>query len=140
MAKKTPDNPHHWQFWTRKITDPKWRGQPGYRLTFDAQSQQANELIIVLTENFFRQYRGKQQEFVAVAKLAGGEQWQTVSLSPGEFRSVKGEDVLRSWANVDLLGLRAYYDEGGRFLGSKTWKGSQPKLRSLRWIPAEGTW
>jgi dienelactone hydrolase len=130
----SPDNPHHWQYWTRKITDPKWRGQPGYRLTFDARSEQANELVVVLTENFFRSYRGKQQDFVAVVKLAGGEQWQPVVLSPADFKAVKGEDVLPSWANVDLLGLRAYYVEGGRLLGSKTWKGSQPKLRNLRWL------
>jgi dienelactone hydrolase len=130
----SPDNPHHWQFWTRKIADPKWRGRPGYRLAFDARSEQANELVVVLTENFFRSYRGKQQDFVAVVKLAGGEQWQAVPLSPGDFKAENAENALPSWANVDLLGLRAYYDEGGRLLGSKTWKGSLPKLRNLRWL------
>jgi hypothetical protein len=129
----SPDNPQHWQFWTRKLADPKWTGQPGYRLTFDAQSKQANELVVVLTENFFRSYRGQQQDFVAVAKLTGGDKWQVVTLSPDDFRAKGGEGVLRSWANVDLLGLRAYYDEGGKLLGSKTWAGPQPKLRYLRW-------
>jgi hypothetical protein len=130
----SPDNPHHWQFWTRKITDAKWRGQPGYRLTFDVQTQQANTLIVVLTENFFRSYRGRQQDFVAVVELAGGESSHTVILFLSDFKSVKGKEVLRSWANVDVLGLRAYYDEGDELLGSKAWKGPQPKLRNLRWV------
>ena len=65
------DNSHHWQFWTRKLTDPKWRGRPGYRLTVDVKTEKPNELVVVLTENFFRSYRGKQQDFVAVVKLGG---------------------------------------------------------------------
>ena len=126
-------NPHHWQFWTRKITDPKWRGRPGYRLTFDVKAEKPNQLVVVVTENFFRPYRGKQQDFAAVVKLMGDDQWQTVSLSPEDFRASDSENVLSSWANVDLLGLRAYYDEGGRLLGSMKWAGSQPTFRNLRW-------
>ncbi len=129
----SPGNPHHWQFWTRKIADPKWQGRPGYRLTFDVRAETANELVVVLTENFFRPYRGKRQDFAAVVKLAGGDPWQTVSLSADDFKAVSGENVLSSWANVDILGLRAYCDEGGRLLGSKTWAGSQPTFRDLRW-------
>lgn len=129
----SPDNPHHWQFWTRKLTDPKWRGRPGYRLTVDVKTGKPNELVVVLTENFFRSYRGKQRDFVAVVRLAGGDRWQTISLSPGEFHATEDAKSPSSWNNVDLLGLRAYYDEGGRLLGSKTWAGPQPKLRNLRW-------
>jgi len=129
----SPNNPHHWQFWTRKITDPKWRGQPGYRLTLDVKAKARNELVVVLTENFFRPYRGKQQDFAAVVKLAGGDRWQTVSLSADDFHALSGERALSSWVNVDLLGFRAYYDAGGKRLGSKTWAGSQPTFRNLRW-------
>jgi len=129
----SPDNPHHWQFWTRKITDPKWRGRPGYLLTFDVKAEKPNELVVVLTENFFRGYRGKKQDFAAVVKLAGGDQWQTISLSPDDFKAVDSETVLSSWAEADLLGFRAYCEEGGRLLGSKSWAGSQPTLRNLRW-------
>lgn len=52
------DNPHHWEFSTRKLSDPKWQGQSDQRLTLDVQAEQPNELVIVLTENFFRSYRG----------------------------------------------------------------------------------
>ena len=130
----SPDNPHHWQFWTRKITDPKWRGRPGYLLTFDVKAEKPNQLVVQLTENFFRGYRGKKQDFAAVVKLGGGDQWQTISLSSDDFKAVDGEAVLSSWAEVDLLGLRAYCDEGGTLLGGKTWAGSQPTLRNLQWV------
>lgn len=126
------DNPHHWEYSTRKVTDPKWQGQPGQRLTLDVQAEKANELVVVLTENFFRPYRGKQQEFVAVVKLDGGKDTQTVSLAPGDLKTGDGE-ALSSWKNVDVLSLRAYFDKGNRLLGSKSWVGSQPVFRSLRW-------
>lgn len=125
-------NPHHWEFSTRKLTDPKWQGRPHERLTLDVDVEKPNKLVVVLTENFFRPYRGKSQEFVAVVKLNGGNGTQTVSLESGEFQSVGGE-VLTSWKNVDLLSLRAYYEKDGKLLGSKSWEGGQPKLRKLWW-------
>jgi len=125
-------NPHHWEFSTRKLTDPKWQGQTGQRLALDVQAEKPNELVIVLTENFFRFYRGKSQEFVAVVKLNGGTDSQKVSLDLGDFKTIDGE-ALSTWKNVDLLSLRAYYDKGGKSLGSKAWAGGQPKFRKLYW-------
>jgi hypothetical protein len=125
-------NPHHWEFSTRKLTDPKWQGQTGQRLALDVQADKGNELVIVLTENFFRQYRGKQQEFAAVVKLSGGRDTQTVSLDPKDFKTIDGE-ALSSWKNVDLLSVRAYYDKGNKLIGSKSWAGPQPVFRKLWW-------
>lgn len=125
-------NPHHWEFSTRKLSDPKWQGQSGQRLTLGVQAEKPNELIVVLTENFFRSYRGKSQEFVAVVKLDGGKDVQTVSLKPGDFKTIDGEG-LSSWKNVDLLSLRAYFDKSGKLLGGKNWAGGQPKFRKLWW-------
>ena len=88
--------------------------------------------MIVLTENFFRSYRGPQKEFVAVVKLNGGGDSQTVSLEPGDFKTGDGE-ALSSWKNVDVLSLRAYYEKGEKLLGSKSWAGLQPVFRKLRW-------
>ncbi len=126
------ENPHHWEFSTRKLADPKWQGQPGQRLTLDVQAEKPNELVVVLTENFFRSYRGKSQEFVAVVKLDGGKDTQTVSLGLKDFKTDDGA-ALSSWKNVDVLSLRAYHDKGGKLLGSKSWVGSQPMFRNLRW-------
>ena len=129
------DNPHHWQFWTRKITDPKWRGHRGDRLTFDVQTAKPNQLVVVLTENFFRSYRGRQQDFVAVVDLKGGEAWQTVSLSPSDFKRPGGTEKLGSWTQCDLLGFKAYHipRRSNLRIGGQRWAGSQPVFRNLRW-------
>ena len=131
----SPDNPHHWEYSTRKLNDSKWQGQTGQRLVLDVQAEKPNELVIVLTENFFRSYRGKSQEFVAVVKLSGVEM-QTISLTPGDFRTTEGEK-LSSWKHVDLLSLRAYHDKDGKLLGSKGWTGPQPKFHELRWATGQ---
>ena len=125
-------NPQHWEFSTRKLGDPKWRGQPSQRLTLAVDAEKANELVIVLTENFFRSYRGKSQEFVAVVLLSGGNDTQTIALEPKDFKTGDGE-ALSSWKNVDLLSLRAYYETGSQLLGSKGWTGDPPKFRKLWW-------
>ncbi len=125
-------NPHHWEFSTRKLTDPKWQGQSGQRLAVEVQAEKPNELVIVLTTNFFRHYRGKSQEFVAVVKLNGGKDTQTVALEPKDFKNDEGT-ALASWQNVDLLSLRAYHEKNGTLLGSKSWAGPQPVFRKLWW-------
>ena len=129
------DNPHHWEYSTRKLNDPKWQGQTGQRLIIDVQAEEPNELVIVLTENFFRSYRGKSQEFVAVVKLSGVEM-QTISLTPDDFLTTEGEK-LSSWKNVDLLSLRAYHEKDGKLVGSKSWTGPQPKFHELRWATGQ---
>lgn len=126
------ENPHHWEYSTRKLTDPKWQGQSGQRLILEVQAEKPNELVIVLTENSFRSYRGKMTEFVAVVKLDGGKDIQTVSLQPKDFKASDGEGLL-GWQNVDLLSFRAYYDKGRKLLGSKDWTGPQPSFRKLWW-------
>lgn len=128
----SPENSHHWEYSTRKPTDPKWRGQPGQRLAFDVQAEKPNELVVVLTENCFRSYRGKSQEFMTVVKLSGGNDSQIVSLEPKNFKASEGA-TLTSWQNVDLLSLRAYYEKGDTLLGSKRWHGPQPVFRKLWW-------
>ncbi|QDU19012.1 hypothetical protein [Urbifossiella limnaea] len=125
------DNPHHWEFSTRKLADPKWRGQAGQRLTVEVRAEKPNELVVVLTENVFRSYRGKQKEFAALLKLVGRDT-QAVPLGPKDFRANDGE-ALSSWQNVDLLSFRAYHERGDKLLGSKGWAGPQPVFTKLWW-------
>ena len=128
------DNPHHWQFWTRKITDPKWRGPAGARLTFDVNTSKPNRLVVVINENFFRGYRGRQRDVVAVVNLEGGDRWQPVTLPASAFKTLDGKATLASWDHADLLGFRAYFDSrDGRSVGSKRWAGSRPRFRNLHW-------
>ena len=84
--------------------------------------------MIVLTENYFRSYRGKQKEFAAVVKLSGVQEAQTISLAPGDFRTIDGE-TLTSWERIDLLSFRAYHGN----LGSRNWAGPQPSFKKLNW-------
>ena len=129
------DNPHHWQYWTRKINDPKWQGRKGYRLSFDVKSNAKNPLIVIVSENFFRSYRGKQQDYVATVPLSG-DGWQAVTLAVDDFASLDGNKQLASWDHLDLLGLRPYHDERGSGLrvGSDQWAGAKPQFRNLRWV------
>ena len=90
------------------------------------------ELVMVLTENFFRGYRGRQGQFVAVVKLGGDRETNTVSLGPADFETIDGEP-LATWKDVDLLSLRAYFEKGDTLLGSKRWAGAQPTFGNLRW-------
>ncbi len=127
------NNPHHWEFSTRKIGDPKWRGEPGQRLVLDVQSEVANELIVIITTHFFRTARGKSREFAAVVPLGGGTEVQEVTLHLSDFRPVDGAEPLENWHAADILSLRPYHDSGSQQLGSKSWRGTQPKFHSLRW-------
>jgi hypothetical protein len=74
-----------------------------------------------------------------VRELAGGARWQTVSFSPEDFHAVGGQESLSSWAELDLLGFRAYADDGESLLGSRSWSGSQPAFRNVRWTQEQGT-
>jgi len=129
------DNPHHWQYWTRKINDPKWRGRSGSQLALEVKSDEPNELVIMLTENFFRSYRGRQQEYLSLVPLKGGDDWQSVKLSPSDFLTPDKQQPLESWEHLDLLGLRAFYQQRGSdtIFGSNRWKGPQPTFRNMRW-------
>jgi len=130
------DNPHHWQLWTRKITDPKWRGGDGESLVFEVRTEKPNQLIVVITENFFRGYRGRRRgDSVTVVKLPGGGDWHTIRLAPSDFIHQETSKRLESWKVADLLGFRAYYgNRGGQVLGSTRWAGGRPEFRNLRWV------
>jgi len=125
-------NPHHWEFSTRKLSDPKWQGEAGRSLVLELKVDKPNELVIVLTENFFRSYRGKTEEYFAVLQLQGGPDPQVLSLTPSDFQSPTGQR-LASWQNIDILSLRAYYQKGEKLVGSKQWQGPLPQFQKLHW-------
>ena len=93
------------------------------------------ELVVVVTKNFFRPYRGKSLDFVAVVPLKGGKP-TTISLSPADFTPASKGPPLTSWEQADLLGFRAYYGTRRQEadFGSTRWAGKQPTLSNLRWL------
>lgn len=126
-------NPHHWQYWTRKINDQKWMGEDKEKLTLDVRVENANEIVFAINENFFRGYRGRSRLTYAVKKLTAG-QWQTISLAPDDFKTLDGEERLEHWQHADEFGIRAFVDDGmGGHVGTKSWNGKQPEFRNLRW-------
>jgi dienelactone hydrolase len=124
-------NPHHWEYSTRKLNDPKWRGSSEAKLCLDVSVERDNELIVVLTENFFRSYRGPMQEYVARVPLRGTGT-EAIKLLPSDFQSIAGVPLL-SWQNVDLLSFRAYYEKDNTLIGSKQWEGKKPAFQRLFW-------
>lgn len=135
--KLSADNPHHWQYWTRKISDLKWRGSKGDQLVFDVCSQKPNTLVVLVVENFFRPYRGRNRKYAVEVKLTGNEEWQTVTLSPQDFRGTEDAEELVSWSHLDELGFVAQHRRDRRdkhaTLGASRWAGPQPVFRRLRW-------
>lgn len=48
---------------------------------------------------------------MAIVKLHGGRDSQTIALDPGDFQTID-RVALSSWKNIDMLSLRAYYEKG----------------------------
>ncbi len=131
-------NPHHWQFWTRKVTDPKWRGPKGARLALEVKSARENRLVAIVRENEWRRYRGRRKEYLAQVNLKASDDWQEIRLQAADFKNAKDAAPLAAWDEIDQLGLRAYADivQRGKkvHLGGK-WAGPMPQFRIVRWVP-----
>ena len=63
---------------------------------------------------------------------ATGPTWAETQIESRHFKTSDGE-ALSSLKNVDLLSLRAYYDNSGKLIGSKSWAGPQPVFKKLWW-------
>ena len=125
-----------WQHWTRKVTDPKWRGPQGAKLALTIQSEQPNVLGVVLHENTWRQYRGKKRTYVAEMKLKGGKA-ETVSLALTDFKNVTDGEPLKNWEQLDELGLVAKATLRGPKpieVAADPWQGPRPMFKRLEWV------
>jgi len=132
----SPENPHHWQFWTRKVTDPKWRGPSGARLAMTLKVEHDNTLVLVLRENEWRS-RGKRREYAAEVRLDGAADPQTVRLSAADFKDTATGEPLAGWAEIDQLGVRAQANverDGKKTRLGGRWEGPQPEFHDLRWV------
>ncbi|MFN0054276.1 MAG: dienelactone hydrolase family protein [Planctomycetales bacterium] len=114
-----------WPFRTNKLQDPKWKAPAKARLVLEVQSLQPGELVLEIDQH------------AAVCRLNGGEDWQSFSLSPGDFLTLD-DDALADWSMAKELVIAdrivQRIDGRQKSLGG-AWQGELPRFRRLRWEP-----
>ena len=121
------------QTWTRKLTDPLYRGADGARLKLTLKMPRTNQLDLVAIENEWRSYRGAKQTYVCHREIPGAAGEQTLTLSPADFRSNDGP--LKSWREVDQFALSAFHSERGETASrAPKWDGPAATFVRLEWI------
>ena len=115
--------------WTRKVTDPLWRGPEGSKLVLTLQMPQTNRFHLVLQQNEWRGYRGPRRTFVCSREIPGSDSPQTLTLSLSDFTSPEGSPT--SWSEIDQLGLCANYGLPANEV--PLWKGPTPEFLRVAW-------
>lgn len=122
----------HQQMWTRKITDPLWRGPDGSKLVLTLKMPQTNRFHLVLQQNEWRSYRGQRRTFVCTQEIPGTDTPQTLTLALSDFTSPEGPPT--SWSELDQLGLCAHFaPKGSAASEAPLWKGPAPEFVKLAW-------
>lgn len=123
------------QTWTRKLTDPLFRGPAGATLNLTLALPQANRLTFVVVENEWRGERGPRRTFACVREIAGGIDPQSVALTPADFTGLAEKDgMLASWDQVDQFGICAHHEGSGIPASESKWAGGPPVFTRLEWI------
>jgi hypothetical protein len=119
--------PDEWACSTHKVGDETYAAPDGATLAIDILAQEPNTLVILI------------DEYAAEVPLSGGDQWQTVALEPQEVCNADG-DPLGGWQNIRRLKLTPTEhlkpkrgSEGSPKRIGKSWSGSEPRFRNLRW-------
>jgi hypothetical protein len=123
--------PEDWARRTHKVYDDRWQAPADATLALDVRSEKANKMAVGI------------DEFAAEIAIEGGRQWQSIRLSPTDFRDVEGES-LPNWDDVKELRLGAKETLRAKGRGARksrvfgaTWQGPEPEFRNLRWISEE---
>ena len=120
------------QFWTRKLTDPAWRGRAGTKLKLTLKMPTTNTLSFVVIENEWRSHRGPRKTFVCEREIVGSDAEQSVLLEAKDF--VSDNVALKSWDGVDQFGICRHFTERGSATARKsTWIGPAPTFVRLEW-------
>jgi len=122
-------NATHQQLWTRKITDPLWRGPEGSKLHITLKLPQTNRLSFVLNQNEWRSYRGPRRTFVCTREIQGSDVPHTLTLALTDFTSPEGSPT--SWSEIDQLGLCASHGLPANEV--PRWKGPAPEFLLVEW-------
>ena len=120
------------QFWTRKLTDPVWRGREGTKLKLTLKMPKTNTLSFVVIENEWRSYRGPRKTFVCEREIAGSDAEQSVILEAQDF--VSDNVALKSWDGADQFGICRHFSERGSTATRRpSWMGPAPTFVRLEW-------
>jgi hypothetical protein len=124
-----------WQHWTRKVTDLKWRGPAGAKLALTLKNAEENRITLVAVENEWRNYRGPHRTFVNEVALHGAPGEQTITFDSGDFKNTDDGSPLKSWDQLDLLGICASYTAPGKSAPTTPahWQGADAEFLRLEW-------
>jgi hypothetical protein len=117
-----------WTFTTHKLYSDRWKAPAGARMQIEVLAALPNKLVIGIDKR------------VAEVQLKGGAEWQSIVLSPSDFRGADG--VRRTdWKECRELRLGAQEtlrlgngQNGANLVLGATWQGAKPEFRNLRWI------
>lgn len=119
--------PEEWALKTHKLYHPMWKAPEKARLSVEVLSKQVNKLVIGL------------DSYAAEIDLKGGDKWETITLTPADFKNASGSQLS---AFKDLQELRLGYLETLRDRKKKLtikvgapWQGEKPKFKNLIWVP-----
>ena len=122
----------HQETWTRKVTDPMYRGPDGAKLKLTLKMPQTNRMSIVLQQNEWRSQRGPRKTFVCTRVIPGAADAQTLVLTSKDFTSPDGSPT--TWSEIDQLGLCAHFVAKGTTASqAPLWKGDAPQFIRLEW-------
>jgi hypothetical protein len=134
------EHPPRWTAATRKLKDPKWRGEDGRHLALDVRTDRPNTLVLGVELAAWGSHPGmREMRYAAAKRLEGTGAWETVTLRPADLRPVEDQwpAAMPGWRYVTQLSLaaRATIERDGReeTLGG-TWEGPRA-FRNLRWVP-----
>ena len=120
------------QTWTRKLTDPLYRGAADARLKLSLIMPRTNWIDLVIVENEWRSYRGMKRTYVCTREVSGAAGDQVLILAPSDFQS--NGVPLQSWRDVDQFAVCAFYSERGETaVRTPKWDGPAATFRRLEW-------
>ena len=121
-------NPASWQYWTRKLNDPSWKGPDGGTLDLSvATTSSGNRLGVKLVTGSWNETAANTYVAVVSVPVAGSND---LSLPVGAFVNMSSGAVLASWDNVKQMGLVP-----GNLVDTAmpAWAGAVPLFSNLRW-------
>jgi hypothetical protein len=122
----------HQETWTRKVTDPLYRGHEGAKLKLTLKMPKTNHLTFVVRTNEWRNYRGPRGTFIVEREFQGSDAQQSILLEAKDFISDTGP--LKSWSQIDQFGICAHHPErGASATPPPLWNGPAAEFVRLEW-------